>query len=464
MTTTEVQGVASDVDVLSWLAEAPAKLDLDSFLDLRREVLSRPRARAQLEKKLAEFKAEPGKGDDALRTGLGYWLAGSYRRSAPFLEASHEATVARYAFAEVLLFGGQLGLEGLKSRPSEAADLLLKIKKPHHHEAVILLRALITTGRHDEAAKVLSSQGASFAATADGKFFTGVFCEHAGDYAGAEAAFGAALELDGDHVLTLFHMARWYDLSGEDSKALGYYERLANASPPQINALVNLGVLYEDQERYREAAYCYRRILAVYPQHPRARLFLKDAEASYNMYYDEEQEVRQDRKNQILKIPVSDFELSVRSRNCLAKMNIVTLGDLVEKTEAELLSYKNFGETSLNEIKQILESKGLRLGMRPEDDLSPVAPGTHAPAPGTPAPQTFTVDPNDDRLKKLCSEMNLSVRARKCLANLNIRTIGDLVNYTADDLLGQRNFGVTSLKEIIDQIEQMGLSLRTVER
>ena len=101
-----------------------------------------------------------------------------------------------------------------------------------------------------------------------------------------------------------------------------------------------------------------------------------------NMFYDEEQEVRNDKKAQIFKIPVSDFELSVRSRNCLAKMNIVTLGDLVMKTEAELLSYKNFGETSLNEIKQILESKGLRLGMRPEDDLQPPR---RSSTPGSPA-------------------------------------------------------------------------------
>ena len=84
-----------------------------------------------------------------------------------------------------------------------------------------------------------------------------------------------------------------------------------------------------------------------------------------NMYYDEELERKEDRLNQILRIPITDFELSVRARNCLNKMNIVTLGDLVRQTEQELLSYKNFGETSLNEIKEILALEGPAPGHGP---------------------------------------------------------------------------------------------------
>jgi len=68
-----------------------------------------------------------------------------------------------------------------------------------------------------------------------------------------------------------------------------------------------------------------------------AKLFLADARACTNMFYDKEQEKKADRHSQVLKIPVSDFELSVRSRNCLQKMNIDTLGDLIMKTEQELL-------------------------------------------------------------------------------------------------------------------------------
>ncbi|OQX88412.1 MAG: DNA-directed RNA polymerase subunit alpha [Candidatus Omnitrophica bacterium 4484_70.2] len=64
-----------------------------------------------------------------------------------------------------------------------------------------------------------------------------------------------------------------------------------------------------------------------------------------------------------LRIPVSELELSVRSANCLREANIKTLADLVEKTEAQLLSYKNFGKKSLNEIVTLLKSMGLSLGM-----------------------------------------------------------------------------------------------------
>ena len=61
---------------------------------------------------------------------------------------------------------------------------------------------------------------------------------------------------------------------------------------------------------------------------------------------------------------VEELELSVRSYNCLKNANIKTIADLVQKTEHEMLKTKNFGRKSLNEIKDILHSMGLRLGMR----------------------------------------------------------------------------------------------------
>jgi DNA-directed RNA polymerase subunit alpha len=61
---------------------------------------------------------------------------------------------------------------------------------------------------------------------------------------------------------------------------------------------------------------------------------------------------------------VDELELSVRSANCLQQANIKTIGDLVQRTEAEMLKTKNFGRKSLNEIKEILHSMGLSLGMR----------------------------------------------------------------------------------------------------
>ena len=74
---------------------------------------------------------------------------------------------------------------------------------------------------------------------------------------------------------------------------------------------------------------------------------------------DEEEEL-----NENLFRPVSELELSVRSANCLKNANISLIGELVQKSESEMLKTKNFGRKSLNEIKAILEEMGLSLGMK----------------------------------------------------------------------------------------------------
>ena len=68
--------------------------------------------------------------------------------------------------------------------------------------------------------------------------------------------------------------------------------------------------------------------------------------------------------NEVLNRSVEELELSVRSYNCLKNANIQTIGDLVQKSEAEMLRTKNFGRKSLNEIKEILGNLGLSFGMR----------------------------------------------------------------------------------------------------
>ena len=68
--------------------------------------------------------------------------------------------------------------------------------------------------------------------------------------------------------------------------------------------------------------------------------------------------------NENLDKSVEELELSVRSYNCLKNANIRTIRELVQKTEAEMLKTKNFGRKSLNEIKEILTTMGLGLGMR----------------------------------------------------------------------------------------------------
>jgi DNA-directed RNA polymerase subunit alpha len=68
----------------------------------------------------------------------------------------------------------------------------------------------------------------------------------------------------------------------------------------------------------------------------------------------------------VLLRPVDELELTVRSANCLKAENIHYIGDLVQRTEVELLRTPNLGKKSLTEIKEVLESRGLTLGMRLE--------------------------------------------------------------------------------------------------
>jgi len=81
-----------------------------------------------------------------------------------------------------------------------------------------------------------------------------------------------------------------------------------------------------------------------------------------------------DKMMEILNRSVEELELSVRSYNCLKNANIQTIGELVQKTEAEMLRTKNFGRKSLNEIKEILANMGLSLGMRIDQHGRLVAP------------------------------------------------------------------------------------------
>jgi DNA-directed RNA polymerase subunit alpha len=94
-------------------------------------------------------------------------------------------------------------------------------------------------------------------------------------------------------------------------------------------------------------------------------------------------------KNENLNRSVEELELSVRSYNCLKNANIQTIGELVQKTEAEMLKTKNFGRKSLNEIKEILASMGLGLGMKIDEH------GNAVPGPSTNISSAMSSLPDD---------------------------------------------------------------------
>ncbi|PYV19893.1 MAG: DNA-directed RNA polymerase subunit alpha [Acidobacteria bacterium] len=90
-----------------------------------------------------------------------------------------------------------------------------------------------------------------------------------------------------------------------------------------------------------------------------------------------------DLRNENLDRSVEELELSVRSYNCLKNANITTIRELVQRTEADMLKTKNFGRKSLNEIKEILATMGLSLGMR-FDDKGGALPPAPEPPPAMP--------------------------------------------------------------------------------
>ncbi|MEC8474234.1 MAG: tetratricopeptide repeat protein [Planctomycetota bacterium] len=266
----------------------------------------------------------------------------------------------------------------------------------------------------------------------------------------AIALYQRAVSTDENHAGALFGLALENDRLGNDEECLRLYEQAAKAFPTGIGVLINLGLIYEDNNQFDKAQMCYKRILDCYPDHPRTRLYMKDAAATGNMLYDEEAQRRNDRLAQTLNMPVTNFELSVRSRNCLQKMGIETIGDLTRTSEAELLSSKNFGETSLYEIREILSSKGLSLGQF-----------AHEKKQNDPPIDTSHMSPDEQALlDRPISDLNLSVRARKCMARLQINVIGELIRKTGDEMLECKNFGVTSLNEVREKLTDLGLKMR----
>src|SRR5262249_15174774 len=122
-------------------------------------------------------------------------------------------------------------------------------------------------------------------------------------------------------------------------------------------------------------------------------------------------------------------------------------------------AYKNFGETSLNEIKAMLTQKGLRLGQAVEN-ASAAGGAAPAAAPARVVPRKAGLQGKPQILNRPVGELELSVRSRKCLQRLNIATVGDLAARSEPELLAVRNFGQTSLNEIKRRLTELGLGLR----
>lgn len=315
-----------------------------------------------------------------------------------------------------------------------------------------LLRAgaVRQAGRLEEAESIIRGTARAGATRAEYSFQMGCILAERSDTFGAIEYFERAVDMDPHHTGALFRLANLNNQLGNDEDAVKLFERSLSRPPFYMGSLINLGLMYEDMEMYAPAAFCFRRALEFDPTNERARLYLKDVEAAGDMFFDEDTVRRSRELEAVLQVPISDFELSARSRNCLDRAGIQTLGDLTRVTEAELLSNKNFGETSLKEVREMMTSKGLTVGQ----SLSLAKPAVPTFTREDLAPEVR------QKMEMTVSDLNLTVRSRKCLSRLQITTVAELLSKSADELLTVRNFGVTSLNEIRQKLTELGLSLR----
>lgn len=391
-------------------------------------------------------------GEEGRRRGLGLWMLGRPEEAVAQLAAYEKDDVAAFTRAHALLHLG---------RAAEAQPIFARLSgaypdatRPRAGALEAQFELDLAAG-HDPAPAVkalraaLAKAPADFRDSADGRYLNARASQAEGDLEQALDLYDGAVDADTTHRAALWWGARLAERCGLDDQALEWYEALVRVAPIDRAVLFNLGVLYEDLGRDQKAAACYETIARTFPTDPRARLYLQDARSGIDMYYDEDLERKEDRLNTILRTPITDFELSVRARNCLNKMDIVTLGDLVKLTEAELLSYKNFGETSLNEIKEILQSKNLRLGMNHSEAVASIEALSRPRATGE----------NADVLNRPIADLDLSIRARRTVENVGCLTVGDIVQHAEEELLSMPNFGVTSLQELKRKLAEMGLKL-----
>ena len=455
---------------------------------------------AEVRQHLAELEREIGEegGGDRrnLAAGVTHYLLGQHDRAVERLSAVSGNGLADYYRAQAL--------QGTQ-RWDDALDALDAAAAAGHDEVQCELEkagVVRQAGDTEKADEMLTAVSRKAATRAEYCYQKGCVMADRGDTLGAVEYFERAVDMDARHSRAMFRLAGLMDLLGEDREAIRLYEQALSKPPLFMGAMMNLGLLYEDAENYPAAAYCFRRVLQVYPNHERALLFLKDVAAATSMYYDEEAMRRQRELEQQMRVPITDFELTARSRNGLERAGIATLGDLCRTSEDELLAAKNFGDTSLNEIKEILDSRGLRIGQLVEQDVAEGAGYGYSPgyggAPGgygasagmaqPPAPLAPGASPlsavapaaapggvggpknpfvSDDispaeraKLERPVGDLNLSVRARKCLTRLGIVTLGELTSRTPDELMSVRNFGVTSLNEIRQKLTDFDMKLR----
>ena len=288
---------------------------------------------------------------EPLERGFGHTLGNALRRILL-------SSMPGCAVVEAEIDGVQHEYSTVEGVQEDVIDILLNLKG----------LAILMTGR-DEATLTLSHKGSGVVTAGD------IQLDHDVEILNPDHVIAHLSEKGDLNMKLLVRRGRGYETADqrrsdeEESRSIGRLQLDATYSPVQrvsyvverarVEQRTDLDKLVLDletngtldpDEAIRRAATILQQQLAVFVD------LEGDAEP--------EPEQKEDEVDPILLRPVDDLELTVRSANCLKAENIYYIGDLIQRTEVELLKTPNLGKKSLTEIKDVLASRGLSLGMR----------------------------------------------------------------------------------------------------
>ena len=294
-------GHTSDRPVTELLTEVVAEeLNRERFHTVGSVAFSGDAAYRELRNLLSDWepveKAAASKGASGVLRGYCHLLLGESEAGAEALREQKSDQWGAYHLARSFLERGRAG---------EARQIAEAAHKKHSDclpLTCLLVEILCRLVDVEAAEKILAEATKAAPEEADVLHVTGVYLERTGDYPGAIEAYRAAAETDPEHGEALFRLGYLLDIHGSDADdandaALAAYEQCVRVGPVHVSAAVNLGLMYEDRERYHDAIKCYEMVLRYYPNHARAKLYLVDAKASTTMFYDREQEKKADKQD-----------------------------------------------------------------------------------------------------------------------------------------------------------------------